>query len=132
MKRLTVAQVIGLHEALIAQTGGSPAVIRPELLESAVQAPYQSFDGVLLHPDTVAQAAYLGYGIICNHPFADGNKRTGAHAMLVTLALNGMDPAYTQQALAEMILSVAGGSADAEALLHWLRQLPARGNGADV
>ena len=121
MKRLTKAQVLMLHSALIAQTGGSPEIIRPEMLDSAVNAPYQTFGGVMLHPDPVEQAAHLGGGIICDHPFADGNKRTGTHVMLVTLAINGIAPAYTDAELTDIILRVASCKADTDAQLEWLR-----------
>ncbi|MBQ7061424.1 MAG: type II toxin-antitoxin system death-on-curing family toxin, partial [Clostridia bacterium] len=62
----------------------------------------------------------LGYGLIMNHPFVDGNKRIGAHAMLVFLALNGIELDYTQDELSDMILGVAAGGSGFEQLLKWI------------
>lgn len=62
----------------------------------------------------------FAFGLIRNHPFLDGNKRIGAHTMLVFLALNGIELEYTQQELIDLILSVAASKADAEALLQWI------------
>ncbi|WP_341271069.1 type II toxin-antitoxin system death-on-curing family toxin [Subdoligranulum variabile] len=66
-----------------------------------------------------AKAARLGFGLVCNHPFMDGNKRIGAHIMLVFLALNGMELSYTQQELSNIIYAVAAGQASAADFLQW-------------
>lgn len=86
MKRLTVSQVIMLHDELIRSTGGTPGMRELPLLEAAVAAPFQSFADVEVFPSILQKAARLGMGITNNHPFVDGNKRTGAHAMLVFLS----------------------------------------------
>ncbi|MFR5140974.1 MAG: type II toxin-antitoxin system death-on-curing family toxin [Acutalibacteraceae bacterium] len=67
-----------------------------------------------------AKAAQLGFGLVCNHPFVDGNKRIGAHAMLVFLAVNGIELSYEQQELIDVILSVASGEIDRQGLLQWI------------
>ena len=67
-----------------------------------------------------AKAAQLGFGIAANHAFQDGNKRTGAHVMLVFLALNGIELSYTQEELASTFWAVADGKMDSAALLHWV------------
>lgn len=69
------------------------------LLEAALAAPFQSYDGQPVYPALAGQAARLGFGLVQNQPFVDGNKRAGAHVMLVFLALNGVDLVYTQQEL---------------------------------
>ena len=69
-----------------------------------------------------AKAAQLGFGLVCNHPFVDGNKRIGTHVMLVFLALNGIDLSYTQQELIDMIFAVASSLASAADLLQWIIQ----------
>lgn len=71
---------------------------------------FQSFDGEELYPTIQAKAARLEYGLIKNHCMLDGNKRIGTHAMLVLLALNGIELKYTQKELYETILQVADGS----------------------
>ena len=109
-----------LHSALIKETGGSDGVRDYNLLESAVENPFQSFDGEELYPTIQAKAARLGYGLIKNHCMLDGNKRIGTHAMLVLLALNGIELKYTQKELYETILQVADGSLTYEELLKWV------------
>lgn len=80
-----------LHTQLIQQTGGSDGVRDYNLLDSALENPFQSFGGEELYPTIQAKAARLGYGLIKNHCMIDGNKRIGTHAMLVFLALNGIE-----------------------------------------
>ena len=109
-----------LHKQLIEQTGGSDGVRDYGLLESAVESPFQSFDGEELYPTIQAKAARLGYGLIKNHCMVDGNKRIGTHAMLVFLAVNGIELSYTQKELYEEILSVASDNLGYEDLLHWV------------
>lgn len=120
MKTLSKRQVLLLHEQLVAETGGSAGVRDEGLLESALSAPFQGFGGVDAYPSIQQKAARLGYGLVKNHPFVDGNKRIGAHAMLVFLALNGIKLEYTQRELADIILQVAAGKADYDTLFHWL------------
>lgn len=78
-------------------------------------------DGEMLYPTLQAQATRLRYGLVENHPFADGNKRIGAHAMLIFLALNGVELEYNQQELIDVILSVAAGKIDFEEFLNWVK-----------
>lgn len=120
MKKLTKEQILILHSQLIKQTGGSYGVRDYNLLESAIETPFQSFDGNELYPTIQAKGARLGYGLIKNHCMADGNKRIGTHAMLVFLALNGIELHYTQKELYETILAVADGSLEYEGLLLWV------------
>ena len=120
MKLLTKDQIILLHKQLIDQTGGTDGIRDDGLLESAVLAPYQTFDGKELHPTVAEKAARLGYGLIKNHAFIDGNKRIGAHAMLVFLAVNGVKTDYTQKELSDIILQTASGEKDCYDLLQWI------------
>ena len=120
MKCLSKRQVILLHRQLIDETGGSHGLRDEGLLESALNAPFQSFGDTSAYPSLQQKAARLCYGLVQNHPFVDGNKRTGAHVMLVFLALNGVELAYTQQELIDVILQVAAGEKKYEDLLEWL------------
>lgn len=120
MKCLSKKQILMLHTALIAEFGGLEGVRDEGLLESALASPFQTFGGEAVYPSLQAKAAQLGFGLICNHPFVDGNKRIGAHAMLVFLALNGIDLTYSQQELVDIVLSVAAGNADRQSLLQWI------------
>ena len=119
MKTLSKRQVLLLHSSLIEAFGGSDGVRDEGLLESAL-APFQTFGGEPVYPSMQSKAAQLGFGLIRNHPFVDGNKRVGAHVMLVFLELNGIVLHYEQQELIDIILSVASGEIDRKGLLQWI------------
>lgn len=120
MTILSKEQIISLHAQLIEETGGVGGLRDESLLDSALNAPFQSFGSFEPFPSIQQKAARLGYGLIMNHPFVDGNKRIGAHVMLVFLALNGIELEYTQDELASEILSVASGDSGFERLLKWI------------
>lgn len=120
MRKLSKEQVLLLHTQLIEEFGGTDGVRDYNLLDSALETPFQSFAGEELYPTIQAKAARLGYGLIKNHTMLDGNKRIGAHAMLVFLALNGIEMKYTQKELYETVLSVGAGSLEYEDLLQWV------------
>ena len=117
---LSKKQIIALHAELIAETGGSDGIRDETLLESAISAPFQSFDTKEAFPSIQQKAARLGYGLIKNHAFVDGNKRIGAHVMLVFLALNKIELNYTQKELSDTILKVAAGEYAFDDLLKWV------------
>jgi death-on-curing protein len=120
MRKLSKEQILLLHSQLIEEFGGSDGVRDYNLLDSALETPFQSFAGEDLYPTIQAKAARLGLGLIKNHPMLDGNKRIGAHAMLVFLAVNGIEMEYTQKELYEAVLSVAADSLGYEDLLQWI------------
>lgn len=120
MIRLGKEQVLLMHERLIEATGGSIGIRDEGMLDSALSNPFQSFAGEELYPSVQAKAARLCYGLVKNHPMVDGNKRIGAHVMLVFLMLNGYELSYTQQELSETILDLASGSLNADDIQQWL------------
>ncbi|MEI3229021.1 MAG: type II toxin-antitoxin system death-on-curing family toxin [Lachnospiraceae bacterium] len=120
MIRLSKEQVILLHKRLIETTGGSDGIRDIGMLDSALANPFQSFGNKELYPSVQAKAAQLCFGIVKNHPMIDGNKRLGAHVMLVFLALNGYELVYTQQELSGVILDLASGKMDADDILQWI------------
>lgn len=120
MKTLSKNQVTALHSALIREFGGIDGIRDEGLLESALAAPFQTFGGEPVYPSLQAKAAQLGFGLIRYHPFVDGNKRIGAHTMLVFLAVNGIELRYEQQELIDIVLSVAAGQIDRQGLLQWI------------
>ena len=120
MRRLSKRQILLLHEQILSQTGGLPGLRDEGLLESALSVPFQSFGEVDAYPSLPQKAARICYGLVKNHPFVDGNKRIGAHAMLVFLAVNGSELVYTQEELSSMILAIASGEKTYEDLLRWL------------
>ncbi|MBP3222416.1 MAG: type II toxin-antitoxin system death-on-curing family toxin [Actinomycetaceae bacterium] len=86
---LSVQEVIAIHNAALEKFGGSAGVRDEGLLNSSCAQPAQSFDGYELYPTLAENAAQYAYGIINNHPFVDGNKRTGAAVLGTFLRLNG-------------------------------------------
>lgn len=122
MKTLSKQQILKSHEMLIAQSGGSPEIRDNGLLESALNAPFQSFGDTELYPSLLEKAARLGYGLIKNHLFVDGNKRIGTHAMLVFLSINNAELSYSDDELIRLILGIASGQYDDKHLLNWLQQ----------
>lgn len=120
MKKLTKEQILMLHNGLIRETGGSGGLRDEGLLDSALNAPFQGFGDVDSFPSLQQKGARLGYGLICNHAFVDGNKRIGAHAMLLFLSLNGIELEYTQNELSDMILDVAAGNLRFEDMVKWI------------
>lgn len=120
MKILSERQIIMLHDQLIRETGGSQGLRDEGLLQSALAAPFQSFSGTDAFPSLQQKAARLAYGLVSNHPFIDGNKRIGAHTMLVFLELNGIVLEYSQSELSDLFLSVAASEQDYEDILRWL------------
>ena len=121
MKVLSKRQILMLHSMLIAQSGGMDGLRDKGLLESAINTPLQTFGGQELYPTVLEKAARLGYGLIHNHPFLDGNKRIGTHAMLVFLDINNIALSYADDDLIAAILRVASGDMDERELLEWLK-----------
>ena len=120
MKKLTKEQILMLHNELIRETGDSGGLRDEGPLDSALNAPFQGFGDVDSFPSLQQKGARLGYGLICNHAFVDGNKRIGAHAMLLFLSLNGIELEYTQNELSDMILDVAAGNLRFEDMVKWI------------
>ena len=121
MKVLSKRQILMLHSMLIAQSGGMDGLRDEGLLESAINTPLQTFGGQELYPTVLEKAARLGYGLIHNHPFLDGNKRIGTHATLVFLDINNIVLSYADDDLIAAIRRVASGDMDESELLEWLK-----------
>ena len=117
---LSKEQVIRLHTELVYKTGGLCGIRDENLLESAIVAPFQIFAGQEMYPSIQQKAARLGYGLIKNHAFVDGNKRIGTHVMLVFLELNKVEIEYSQEELLDTILKVADGRYSFELLVRWI------------
>ena len=121
MKILSKRQILMLHTALIAQTGGIDGVRDEGLLDSAINALFQTFAEQDLYPTVLEKAARLGFGLISNHPFLDGNKRIGAHAMLMFMGVNQINLCCTDEELISLILQVASGRLNYDGMLEWLK-----------
>ena len=120
MKRLTKTQILKMHSLLIQKTGGSDGVRDKGLLDSALNLPFQSFDGEDIYKTIQAKAARLGFSLVNNHSFVDGNKRIGILAMLVFLEMNGIEIICTDEELIELGLGLADGSISYKDLLNWI------------
>jgi death-on-curing protein len=122
MTFLTTEQVLFLHARLIDETGGSHGVRDLGLLLSAVGRPQASFEGQDLYPDLFSKAAALLDSLIRNHPFIDGNKRTGVSAAGVVLVRNGFHLTASNPDLEALAIAVAQSKTTIEAIASWLRE----------
>ena len=121
MIKLTKEKILVLHQMMADATGGGVGVRDHDLLESALQSCFATFGGDDLYPTVEEKAARLGFSLIANHAFVDGNKRIGMFIMLVFLELNGVRIFADNDAVLHAGLSVADGSMRYEALLDWVR-----------
>lgn len=120
---LSVEDVLELHDIQVERYGGAGGLRDRGLLESAVAQPEATFDGKPVHEDIYSMAAAYLYHIVMNHPFVDGNKRTGLLAMLVFLDLNGISIEHSTDELFDLTLSVAEGKLDKPDIASTLREL---------
>ena len=118
MITLSIEQVKRMHTKLLQATGGPDGIRSEALLASALNSPFQTFDGVELYPSTIAKIARIAYSLVRNHPFVDGNKRIGAYVMLVLLELNHIETEFSDDDIILIGLELADGSMDYERLLN--------------
>lgn len=111
---------MSIHSLLIKQSGGIDGVRDNNLLESAVQAPFQTFGGEELYPTIQKKAACLCFGLVNNHSFIDGNKRIGILAMMTFLELNGMLVECSDKELIQLGLGIASDAINQEELVAWI------------
>lgn len=112
--------VLALHDRLLALDGGAPGLRDPGLLQSALARPQQLY-AYGAAPNVIDMAAAYIVGIVRNHPFIDGNKRTGFLVGVLFLELNGCLFTANEESAAQAILSLAAGTLDESALAAWLR-----------
>ena len=121
MIRIGKEKVLMLHQLMAEATGGEVGVRDEALLESALENVYATFDGIELYPSKEEKAARLGFSLISNHAFIDGNKRIGIYIMLSFLELNGIRIEATNDEVYSLGMKVADGSADYEYILSWIK-----------
>lgn len=119
---LSLAEVLDLYGRVLVAGGGSSAIRDLGALESALAQPRATFDDVELYPTLVEKAAALGFSLIRNHPFVDGNKRIGHAALEVFLVLNGQQLDASVDAAERVILGVAAGTIGRDEFAAWIRQ----------
>ena len=122
MIKFSKEKVLLLHKLIAEDTGGSIGVRDEGLLESALEAAFSSFDGQEFYPTKEEKGARLGYTLISNHAFVDGNKRIGVYIMLTFLEVNGIRLECSDEELVYVGLSVADGSMGYEQLLTWVQE----------
>jgi death on curing protein len=120
MRYLTVAEVIWLHQAILAASGGAAGIRDVGGLESALAQPRAAFGGAELYPTLADKAAALLYSLVLNHPFFDGNKRVGHAATEIFLLLNGSELIAPISDQEHIVLSLAAGELSREDLRAWL------------
>lgn len=120
MIRFSKDKVLLLHQLLIAETGGANELRDIGLLDSALEGIYSTFDGAELYPTKEEKGARLGYTLISNHAFVDGNKRIGMYVMLTFLEVNGVPLSCTNQDIIDAGLGIADGSMKYERVLQWV------------
>ena len=113
---LSLDEVLEIHEQQIDRYGGSAGIRDSEGLQSALATPQATFDGEFLHPSIPAMAAAYLFHLCQNHAFVDGNKRVGANAAVTFLLMNGWEPDFDPDELADLVLSVASGVLEKTAL----------------
>ena len=122
MIKFSKEKVLLLHQIIAEATGGSIGVRNEGLLESALESAYASFGGQDFYPSKEEKGARLGYALISNHAFVDGNKRIGVYVMLAFLEMNGIRIRCTDEELVHVGLSVADGSMGYEEVLQWVTE----------
>lgn len=112
MRYLTLEEVLVLHDYQIIRFGGSHGLISLPLLESALTRPKTNISGMEMYASVFEKAAVLAFSIIKNHPFLDGNKRTGLHAALTFIELNGFNVKMSSKVLVKLGLDIANNVLD--------------------
>lgn len=120
---LSLEQVLRIHRSMIERYGGEAGLRDAGLLHSAIAVPQASFGGEYLHADLFEMAAAYLYHIVQNHPFLDGNKRAGAAAAIVFLAMNDVPVQADEEGVAEITLRVAAGQAGKVEAAAFLRKM---------
>lgn len=122
MIKFSKEKVLLLHKFIAEETGGSIGVRDEALLESALEAAFAGFGDKEFYPTKEEKGARLGYTLISNHAFVDGNKRIGMYVMLTFLEVNGIRMDCTNDDVTRVGLSVADGSMKYEDLLKWVQE----------
>lgn len=121
IKRLNLQQVLILHQRVIEQSGGATGIRDRGILESALAQPDMTYGGKELYPTLIEKVSALGFSLINNHPFVDGNKRIGHAAIEVMLLINGYEIYADVDTQEAVILSVAASKMNRELFLEWLQ-----------
>ena len=122
MIRFSQEKVLLLHKLIIGETGGDPNIRDLALLDHALESAFQILDGQELYPAKEEKGARIGYALIFNHAFFDGNKRIGMYVLLTFLEVNGVRLDVDNDDIARVGLAVASGEMKYNELLEWIRE----------
>lgn len=122
MIKFSREKVLLLHKLITEETGGDPNIRDIALLESALESAFQTFDGQELYPTKEEKGARLGYALISDHAFVDGNKRIGMYVLLTFLETNGIKINPSVDDVARVGLAVASGKMKYDELLLWINE----------
>ena len=122
MTKFSQEKVLLLHQIMAEATGGSIGVRDEALLESALESAFSGYGDKEFYPTKEEKGARLGYNLISNHAFVDGNKRIGMYVMLTFLEVNGIHMDCTNDDVAKTGLAIASGRMDYDALLQWVKE----------
>ena len=122
MIKFSKEKVLLLHQLITEETGGDNNIRDIALLDSALESAFQTFDGKELYPSKAEKGARIGYSLISNHAFVDGNKRIGMYIMLTFLEVNGVKLEITNEDIVYVGLSVASGEMKYDGLLNWVKE----------
>lgn len=117
---ISIEQVIQIHEILINRFGGANGLRDLGLLESALSRPYQTFEGIELYEHAFQKAAAIIESLLINHPFLDGNKRTGYVVMRLILLENGWDLIADKEERYQFVMNIASGKMEFNQILNWI------------
>ena len=120
MTKISSEKIKLLHQLMAEATGGSIGLRDEGLLDSAVEGAFATFDGVELYPSKEEKAAKLGYSLVSNHAFVDGNKRIGVYVIISFLELNGIHIDSSDEDIIALGLGVADGSMSQDDVLKWI------------
>ena len=117
---IDLEDVLFIHSILIQEFGGTPGIRSNGLLESAIKRPFQTFDGNELYPTALDKAAAIIESIVKNHPFVDGNKRTGYVLMRLFLRNNQLDINIDEEEKYQFVIKVASGKYTIDQIKNWI------------
>ena len=120
MIKFSQEKVLLLHKLITEETGGDPNIRDLALLDSELESAFQTFDGQELYPTKEEKGARIGYALISNHAFVDGNKRIGMYVLLTFLEVNGIRIYPSEEEVVRVGLAVASGEMKYEELLEWI------------
>lgn len=122
MIKFSKEKVLLLHQLIAEETGGGIGVRDEALLESAIESAFAGFGDKEFFPNKEEKAAKIGYSLVTNHAFVDGNKRIGMYIMITFLEVNGIYLNCTNDEVVEVGLALAEGKIKYEELLDWIKE----------